>query len=691
MQPGWYRTAWRRNVVDTHIQDWDERFMARFDPDAYVGLLSEVGAQSAVVNAYSAVGICMYPSQVGHTHAGLRGRDLFGEVLERCHAAGIAVVAIVCFLWDLWADENLPDVRIVRADGSRGSADTRHGQCCPNSPYRDYARDLLQELCTRYDVDGVRIDMTFWYNVCYCRHCRRRYAEEVGGEPPRTVDWRDPVWVNFQRKREEWLLEYASLLTGTVKGINPDISVEHQSSTMPMGFVGGVGWQMADRMDFLQGDFYGGTLQGCFVNKLLYSLTPNRPFGFETSSSPQLRDQTGLKSAELIRARAFAAVANGGAFVFIDQIDPDGTVNPRPYRRIASVYRELARYEPYLVGEMVQDVAVYFSTASKVNLRDNGRDVLELTGYWPEIPHLSAVLAATRSLLEAHIPFGVVTKRSLADLSRYRVVILADVTMMDEEEVAAFRDYVAGGGGLYASAGTSLLRSDGVQQPDFMLGDVFGVVCEGETEHEVTYFVPEGEGEGLMSDWTREHPCFLPEPQWRLRLRDGSGAATLATLGLPYTLHRELRRFSSVHNDPPDKDLAPRSPALVERSFGRGRCIYAGGALERYEENRGLFADLIGRLLPQPTMEVAAPPAIETTLFADRDERRYRVNLLNFQERLPNVPAAGIRVRLHIPEQVSRVVTVPDERPVAWEQQDGVVSFEAPVVETFVMVSVEHA
>ena len=642
MQPGWYRTAWRRNVVDTHIQDWDERFMARFDPDAYVGLLREVGAQSAVVNAYSAVGICMYPSQVGHTHAGLRGRDLFGEVLERCHAAGIA---IVCFLWDLWADENLPD---------------------------------------------VRIDMTFWYNVCYCRHCRRRYAEEVGGEPPRTVDWRDPVWVNFQRKREEWLLEYASLLTATVKAINPDISVEHQSSTMPMGFVGGVGWQMADRMDFLQGDFYGGTLQGSFVNKLLYSLTPNRPFGFETSSSPQLHDQTGLKSADLIRARAFAAVANGGAFVFIDQIDPDGTVNPRPYTRIAPIYRELERYEPHLGGEMVQDVAVYFSTASKVDLRDNGRDVLELTGYWPEIPHLSAALAATRSLLEAHIPFGVITRRSLADLSRYHVVILADVTMMDEEEVAAFREYVAGGGALYASAGTSLLRSDGVQQRDFMLGDVFGVACAGETEHEVTYFVPEEEGRELMSAWTPEHPCFLPEPQWRLRLRDGSRAETLATLGLPYTLHAELRRFSSVHNDPPDKDLAPRSPALVERRFGSGRCIYAGGALERYEENRGLFADLIRRLLPQPTMKVDAPPAIETTLFDDRAGSRYRVNLLNFQERLPNVPAAGIRVRLRIPERVRRVVRIPDERPLVWQQQDGVVRFEAPVVETFEMVSVEY-
>ena len=88
-------------------------------------------------------------------------------------------------------------------------------------------------------------------------------------------------------------------------------------------------------------------------------------------------------------------------------------------------------------------------------------------------------------------------------------------------------------------------------------------------------------------------------------------------------------------------------------------------------------------------MEVDAPPAIEATLFDDRAGSRYRVNLLNFQERLPNVPAAGIRVRLRVSERVRRVVRLPDERPLVWQQQDGVVDFEAPVVETFEMVSVE--
>ena len=29
MRPHWYHTAWRRNVVDTHILDWDQRFLAK--------------------------------------------------------------------------------------------------------------------------------------------------------------------------------------------------------------------------------------------------------------------------------------------------------------------------------------------------------------------------------------------------------------------------------------------------------------------------------------------------------------------------------------------------------------------------------------------------------------------------------------------------------------------------------------
>ena len=32
----WYRNVYRRNLVDMHIEDWDERFLSEFDPKDYV-------------------------------------------------------------------------------------------------------------------------------------------------------------------------------------------------------------------------------------------------------------------------------------------------------------------------------------------------------------------------------------------------------------------------------------------------------------------------------------------------------------------------------------------------------------------------------------------------------------------------------------------------------------------------------
>ena len=81
--------------------------------------------------------------------------------------------------------------------------------CCPNSPYRDYARAHAEEICRLFDFEGLRFDMTFWPTVCYCPHCQRRFAAEVGGELPRMIDWDDPRWVAFQRRREAWLSEFA--------------------------------------------------------------------------------------------------------------------------------------------------------------------------------------------------------------------------------------------------------------------------------------------------------------------------------------------------------------------------------------------------------------------------------------------------------------------------------------------------
>ena len=142
----WYEKAYRRNVIDMHITDWDERFLSQFDAHDYVEMLRLCQAQSAVVYAHSHVGHCYYPTQVGHMHRGLKGRNILGEVIDLCHANDIAVVVYFSLIYDDWAYRHHPEWRIVLAHGEGAAEHSRYGVCCPNSPYRDYARAHAEEI-----------------------------------------------------------------------------------------------------------------------------------------------------------------------------------------------------------------------------------------------------------------------------------------------------------------------------------------------------------------------------------------------------------------------------------------------------------------------------------------------------------------------------------------------------------------
>ena len=97
----------------------------------------------------------------------------------------------------------------------------RYGFACPNSPYRDYIRDLLRELVGSYEFEAIFVDMTMWPDVCYCPHCTARFWNEHNSEPPRIVDWDDPAWRKFQKARQSWLLDFVNDMTRTVKQIRP--------------------------------------------------------------------------------------------------------------------------------------------------------------------------------------------------------------------------------------------------------------------------------------------------------------------------------------------------------------------------------------------------------------------------------------------------------------------------------------
>lgn len=528
--------------------------------------------------------------------------------------------------------------------------------------------------------------MTFWPRHCYCRHCQARFEKEVGGRLPEIIDWNDPVWVAFQRARERWLAEFAGIATSTVRRLKPQASVEHQASTYPLTWRMGVAAELVPHNDFLQGDFYGDALQGSFVRKLLSNLSPNRPIGFETSISTELANCTALKPVDLLNCKAAAALADGTAFIMIDTIDPLGTLDPRVYEREGQVFGRMKPYEAYLGGERVEDIAVYFSLESKHDHADNGKDVDDPTGS-PRMPHVEAVLGACKALLDAHIPFGIITRRNLSSLGGYKAILLPNVLMMDPAEVVALREYVRAGGCLYASRYTSLQTSSGMRPGDFLLADVFGVAYRGETPEKFTYISPAPGSEGLFGDYTVQHPAGFFAPQVLLQAQPG--AEVIGELALPFTDPADPQRFASTHNNPPGRWTG--SPAVVLNHFGQGRCLYAALDLETPESAREIFTGLLGLISGPYSIETDAPKAVEITLFHQPENRRYLLSLLNFQKELPNIPVESIRIRMRAPGRVpQQISTLPERGVLAFQTRGDQFEFSVPRLETYRMIAVEY-
>jgi hypothetical protein len=681
----WFEKAWRRAVIDMHISDWDEKFLSEFDADRYVEALVQSRAQSIVCYAQSHVGLFNYPTKVGRQHAGLKGRDIVAEMIERCHQQGIAVVLYVSVIHDRWAADQHPNWRIIHPNGGHFGYGSRHGFVCPNSPYRDYVRAWARELAERFDLDGVRFDMTFWVCVCYCPHCQRRWRDEVGGDLPRTVDWTDERWVRFQRQREQWLGEFAEICTSTVKAIRPQASVEHQASIYPGSWNNGASWPLVAQNDFLQGDFYGDALQGSFVRKLLEDMTPSRPFGYETSFSVSLQDHTARKSEALLEAKASAAIADAAAFIFIDAIDPIGTVNPHTHERMGRVFDCLLPYYRELGGERVAEIGLFYSLDSRFDMRSNGQSVLAVDN--GADTHTHSTMQAARALIAQHLPWRMVTRKSIGQLAGLKTLVLANVHHLAEEEVNAIRSWVNAGGTLYASGGTSLVQNTGQRQPDFMLSDVFGVsLVKADWTDREHYVAPADAGRTEFPGWDTKYPAFVRGPTMDVRALPG--ATVLATRTLPWPAP-VARSFSSIHSNPPW--LATDVPEVVHHQFGQGQAIYSASLMEEVETLQESFVHLLRRLNPQLSFEVTAHPSVEVTLFHQPDRSRYVLSLVSFQHDLPSLPVDDIQIRLSLPRGIREVRCVPSGDALRFRSAEGVVLFSAPRLRTLAMLALAYA
>jgi uncharacterized lipoprotein YddW (UPF0748 family) len=145
--------------------------------------------------------------------------DPLKVAVEEAHRFGLELHAWFCVFRDKKLAKERPDLAMVNCTGYVSTE-----WVCPKKPeVHKYLKSLIEEVASKYNVDGIHLDYIRFPNrtYCYCEDCRRNWLEEHP-EKPWPPDPADPTFIGFRQKLITGFIED---VRNMLKGINPKIKL----------------------------------------------------------------------------------------------------------------------------------------------------------------------------------------------------------------------------------------------------------------------------------------------------------------------------------------------------------------------------------------------------------------------------------------------------------------------------------
>src|ERR1035441_3074665 len=700
--------------VGTNIwaPEWYPKSIANWDPQKLADSIAQSGANVAFTfQGFSEdhFGISYFPTKLGPIHRNLNGHDHLREYLDALHQRNIKMLGYYSYP-DRGVWERNPDWRQIDADGKEISSGGLICPICPNSPYRDYFLARIIEIVKGYDLDGFLVDTAgFASNGCYCRYCKRKYADRYGAEMAIHHSGFDREWQQFLKFRFDSVQELYVDVHRNVKSIRPNMIYTHNAFALRgLAWNNGEDFERSLPLDDVVtsiGEWTGSGPQGPtrdvsetwktgMLTRHLRNLSGKRVW-MQVGAYMYTRDYQAQPVQEL-KQQAYSIVANGGSPIYINNAFPDGSVDTVLTDRLAKVLPEIAALRPYL------DSAEDLPFAALCYSRDS--DLLSDSLYPGQHRYQSSFQGAYEALLVEHVPFDIYDGETvgLQQIAKYRVLILPDAVVMSDRQAGILAKYVEGGGNLVASARTSLLNSDGSPRNNFALADLFGADYENPLNYE-TSFVKPMENAICAGIDQRENIPIRRSQQVKILPRAGTEIA--ARLMLPTTEGVSGRVFSF------GDDVAPGEvteyPAILTHKLGKGRVVYFASDVSGDYGNFGdpslrkLLCNAISWANDGPLpIETDAPLAVEVRCY--RQDNRYLVHLMNYvtsQTRAwtdvggpaaeETIPIRDITIRLSMQKSPSRVYLASSKHSVPFEYKNNIASMRVPELDVFEILVVE--
>ena len=672
----WFSKSYRRHLCDMHIEDWDEMLLSQFSPETYVDNLKKAKIQSAMIYFQSHAGICNYPTKNGDMHKALVGReDLIKRTVDLCRQNGIDVIGYYSLIYNTREHDKHPDWKMVDKNGKsrrdygfektnltvNEALSARYGHCCPNNPdYRQFVVDQIKEMSEYFTVEGMFYDMPFWPYECHCEHCKKRFAEEVGGEIP-SPNLGDERYLKFLQKRRDWMGEFTRLTyEATKKYFGKDVSVEQNFAQGALEVNMGCAEEVNANCDYAGGDLYGSPYNHSFTCKFYKNITRNQPYEYMFSRCENLRKHTLTKSKDVMLSSAFNTLAHHGATLVIDAIDLTGTLDERVYSQIGEVFSQTEKYEDKMQGDMIEDIGLYFSQVGKYTPSNI-----------PFTNHAGTVNVA-QGFVKAHIPHGITGHFHALD--GYKIIVASALTSDDRIDNERLVKYVENGGKLYFSSWDN--RE--------LLKELMGVTVTGVTRESANYISPTDKM-GKFGIFTAKYPLAYdgacPE------ISGYENCDVLATLTKPLTVQTELT-YASIHSNPPG--VYTDMPVILRKKFGKGEVIWSALPFEaqngyHYQE---LFCEFIVDAFSYASpVKTDAPYDVEVVTY--RTQKGYQLNTTQIFEEGRARKLYDFDVLFKTEKEPKRVVRVSDGAEMKVKYSDGFTAIYVDKMDIFEMYEID--
>ena len=596
----------RQIHLDFHTSGYIPEIGAEFDPDVFAKTFKDASVNSVTLFGRCHHGYLYYQSEAFPelVHPHLKRENLLLDQIHALHAAGIRTPIYTTIQWDRYAAERHPEWLIRKRNGEHeGSPFTEPGfyqSLCINTGYWNFLEKHVRELCTilKDKLDGYFFDIV-GIRPCWCSACLFTMRK-------RGINVHDDNAVRIFAK--ESVDKFKARMTALVREYSDDCTIFYNA-----GHIGPCTKNSRESYSHFELESLPSGHWGYlhFPVTARYARTLGKDCIGQTGKfHTDWGDFHSLKNLAALEFECFRMFSYGFALGIGDQLEPNGAINPAAYKLIGKVYNRIAECEEWTRPSTAMTEAAVLTPENVLYEARIPDSMLGLTQMFEE-------LALQFDILDANVDIN--------DLKRYKLIILPDDLIADEDLQKRLDDYVATGGAILAC-------NKGGSNESGQYPDSFGAELQGANENYPDFIV----AEGILAKGLEPGCEYVIYKQGLKVTAKGSGTKTIATARLPY-FPRKDDRFCSHKYTPSDTNNKENNkvrshPAVLQN----GKVIlFAHPIFGQYRANaprwcKVLINNAISQLLPERLVQHNGPSTMTVNLMQQPEKNRVMAHLLSY-------------------------------------------------------------